>query len=261
MRIVRFEILGDIKYGMLDGDDIHGFQGSPFSDFKKPGGFFPLDGSSYKMSEVKLLSPCSPNKYIGIGLNYASTLEKLKIPAPKVPVIFLKPSTSVIGPDENIVLPPDSTKVVQEGELALVIGKQAKDVQEKTAGEYLMGYTCTNDVTDHSAFKEDRGNPTRAKGRHTFGPTGPWIETELDTDDLKVEAYVNNELRQSGASSEFIFGINKIVSFVSGVMTLLPGDIIATGTPPGSTQIHPGDMIEIKIEKIGSLKNPVVATR
>jgi 2-keto-4-pentenoate hydratase/2-oxohepta-3-ene-1,7-dioic acid hydratase in catechol pathway len=260
MRIVRFEVLGNIKYGMIDGDILRAFQRSPFSDFKRPGSSFPLDGITYKMSEVKLLAPCTPSKYVGIGLNYARTAENMKMPIPEVPIIFLKPTTSVIGSGENIVLPPGTEKVIHEGELALVVGKQAKEVPEETAKEYLLGYTCTNDVSDLSAFEKDGGNPTRAKGRDTFGPLGPWIETELEPDDLEVEAYVNGELHQSGSTSEFIFGINKIISFVSGVMTLLPGDIIATGTPPGSVQIHPGDLVEIKVEKIGTLRNSVVGS-
>jgi 2-keto-4-pentenoate hydratase/2-oxohepta-3-ene-1,7-dioic acid hydratase in catechol pathway len=260
MRIVRFKAVGNIKYGMVESDVVHGFQGDPFREFKGPGSSFPLDGTTYKMSEIKLLAPCNPSKYVGIGLNFVKTVENSKMPIPKVPIIFLKPTTSVIGPDENIILPPPPSKVVPEGELALVIGKEAKDVQEARAKEYLFGFTCTNDVSDRSVFEEDRGNPTRTKGRDTFGPLGPWIETEPGSDDLRLEVYVNGKLLQSGSTSDFIFGINRLISFVSSVMTILPGDIIATGTPPGSDEIKPGDVVEVKIEKIGTLRNFVVAS-
>ncbi len=260
MRIVRFRTLGNIKYGMVESDVVHGFQDSPFRNFKGPGSSFPLDGTTYKMSQIKLLAPCSPSKYVGIGLNFHKTVENSKMPIPEVPIIFLKPTTSVIGPNDNIILPAPPSKVVFEGELALVIGKEAKDVSEESAREYLLGFTCTNDVSDRSVFEEDRGNPTRTKGRDTFGPLGPWIETEVGSDDLRIEVYVNGELLQSGSTSDFIFGINKLISFVSSVMTLLPGDIIATGTPPGSDEIKPGDVVEVKIEKIGTLKNSVIAS-
>ena len=258
MKIVRFETLGNIKYGMIEADVVCGFKGSPFADFKGPGSVFQLDGSTYKVSEVKLIAPCNPSKYVGIGLNFRKTAEKMNMPIPEVPIIFLKPTTSVIGPNDNIVLPPAPSKVIHEGELAIVIGKVAKDVPEKAAREYVLGYTSTNDVSDLSTFQEDRGNPTRAKGQDTFGPFGPWIETEVNPDNLTIEVYVNGKLRQVGSTSDFIFGIDKMISFASSVMTLLPGDIIATGTPPGSDKMNPGDVVEVKIEKIGTLKNFVV---
>lgn len=260
MRIVRFEVRGNIKYGIVEADVVHGLQHSPFRDFKGPGSSFPLDGSTYKMSEVKLLAPCSPSKYVGIGLNFRKTAENLKMPIPEVPIIFLKPTTSIIGPNDNIVLPPASLKVFHEGELALVIGKAAKNVQEERARECLLGFTCTNDISDLSKIEEDRGNLTRAKGHDTFSPIGPWIETEVDPDALRIEVFVNGELRQRDFTSNLIFGINKILSFVSSVMTLLPGDIIATGTPPGSDKIIPGNIVEVKVDKIGTLKNPVVGS-
>jgi 2-keto-4-pentenoate hydratase/2-oxohepta-3-ene-1,7-dioic acid hydratase in catechol pathway len=174
--------------------------------------------------------------------------------------MFLKPTTSIIGPNENIVLSDPSSKVIHEGELAIVVGKKAKDVPEERAREYVLGYTCTNDVSDLTAFEEDRGNPTRTKGRDTFGPLGPWIETDVDPDDLRIEVHVNGELRQSGSTSDFVFGINKVVSFVSRVMTLLPGDVIATGTPPGADRITAGDVVEVTVDKIGTLKNSIVGT-
>lgn len=258
MRIVRFEALGNIKFGMIEGDVVRGFKGSPFETFGKAGSPFPLDGSTYKLSEVKLLSPCSPSKIIGVGLNSRTTIEKKNMPIPKVPIIFQKPSTSVIGPNDNIIYPRSlSSSLVYEGEVALVIGKKAKDVPEERAREYLLGVTCFNDVGDISVFEENRRDSTRTKGQDTFSPLGPWIETEIDPDNLRIEVYVNGVLRQSGSTNDFVFGTNKSISFVSSVMTLLPGDVIATGTPPGSDKMKPGDVVEVKVEEIGTLRNSV----
>jgi 2-keto-4-pentenoate hydratase/2-oxohepta-3-ene-1,7-dioic acid hydratase in catechol pathway len=156
-------------------------------------------------------------------------------------------------------LPAEPSTIIHEGELAVVIGKTAKNVPEEKAREYILGYTCTNDVSDRSASQADSGNPTRTKGRDTFGPIGPWIETEVDPGDLKIEVLVNGDLRQAGSTSDFIFDVNKVVSFVSSVMTLLPGDVIATGTPPGMDKLKAGDVVEVKVEGIGTLKNPVVS--
>ena len=261
MRIIRFQVSGEVKYGMVEGDIVRGFQGSPFDDFQKTSDSFPLDGSTYQLSQVKLLAPCTPSKYVGVGINYYKTVEAKKMSIPEAPIIFLKPSTSVIGPDEEIVLPPPPREVLHEAELALVVGRTGKDVPEDKAKDYLLGYTCTNDVSDRLAFKPDGGNPTRVKGRDTFGPIGPWIETQVDADNLKIEAYINGELRQSGHTSDLILGINKVVSFISGVMTLLPGDVIATGTPPVAGPMNPGDVVEVKVEKIGTLKNFVVGPK
>jgi 2-keto-4-pentenoate hydratase/2-oxohepta-3-ene-1,7-dioic acid hydratase in catechol pathway len=177
---------------------------------------------------------------------------------PSVPLIFLKPSTTVIGPDGKIILPHGRKRIDYEGELGVVIGKKAKDVPEEEANEYVLGYTCFNDVSDRHAQAED-GQWTRAKGYDTFAPIGPWIETDIDSDKLKLETYLNGELRQSASTNDLIFGASKLISFISAVMTLLPGDVIATGTPSGIGPISPGDVIEIRIEKIGTLRNFAIA--
>jgi len=257
MRIVRFIAWGRARYGRLDKDIISGFRGSPFSNFEHLGSPSTLDGSTYKLDEVRLLAPCLPSKIICLGLNYRSHIEEMKLPMPTVPLIFLKPSTAVIGPDDNIILPQGWKHIDYEGELGVVIGKKAKDVPEDKAKEYVLGYTCFNDVSDRHAQAND-GQWTRAKGYDTFAPAGPWIETEINPDNLKLETYLNGELRQSTSTSDLIFGTCKLVSFISGVMTLLPGDIIATGTPSGVGRINPGDVVEVKIENIGTLKNSVV---
>jgi len=221
---------------------------------------FKLEGSICKLDEVRLLAPCLPSKIICVGLNYRSHAEETKLPIPSVPLIFLKPSTAVIGPDDRIILPHHSRRVDYEGELAVVIDKKAKDVPEGEAREYVMGYTCFNDVSERYVQRED-GQWTRAKGYDTFAPIGPYIETGVDPDDLKVETYLNGELRQCASTSDLIFGVSKLISFISGVMTLLPGDVIATGTPSGIGCVNPGDIIEVKIERIGTLRNFVVSQK
>jgi 2-keto-4-pentenoate hydratase/2-oxohepta-3-ene-1,7-dioic acid hydratase in catechol pathway len=178
----------------------------------------------------------------------------MKLPVPSLPLIFLKPSTAVIGPDDKIVLPRDWKRIDFEGELGVVIGKKAKDVLENEAKDFVLGYTCFNDVSDRHAQAAD-GQWTRAKGYDTFAPIGPWIETEANPDNLKLETYLNGELRQSASTSDLIFDISKLVSFISSIMTLLPGDIIATGTPSGVDPMKPGDTVEVRIQNIGTLKN------
>jgi 2-keto-4-pentenoate hydratase/2-oxohepta-3-ene-1,7-dioic acid hydratase in catechol pathway len=195
-----------------------------------------------------------------VGLNYRSHAEETKLPIPEVPLIFLKPSTAVIGPDEQIVLPLFSRRVDYEGELAVVIGKRAKDLAEDEVKGYIIGYTCFNDVSERHVQKED-GQWTRAKGYDTFAPLGPCIETEIDPDDVKLETYLNGELCQCARTSDLIFGIPSLISFISRVMTLLPGDVIATGTPSGIGRMNPGDVIEVKIENVGTLRNSVVSPK
>lgn len=216
------------------------------------------DGSNYRLDEVKLLPPCFPSKMVCLGLNYRSHAEEFKREIPPVTLIFLKPSTSVIGPDDEIVLPHFATRVDYEGELAVIIGKKAKDVPEDKVNTFVLGYTCFNDVTERHMQKVD-GQWTRAKSFDTFAPIVPYIETDIDPSDLKLETYLNGELRQSIRTSDLVFGVPKLVSFISSIMTLLPGDVIATGTPSGVGRLSRGDVVEVKIEKIGTLKNSVVA--
>ncbi|OGN91802.1 MAG: hypothetical protein A2Z75_08925 [Chloroflexi bacterium RBG_13_50_10] len=257
MRIVRFVARGRAKYGILSQDTIRGLRGSPFLHFQHLSSPSILDGSAYKLDKVRLLPPCPPSKIVCLGLNYRSHIEEMKLPIPLVPLIFLKPSTAVIGPDDKIILPPGWKRIDYEGELCVVMGKKAKDIPEERAKEYVLGYTCFNDVSDRHAQAAD-GQWARAKGYDTFAPIGPWIETEANPDNLKLETYLNGELRQSASTSDLIFGISNLVSFISSIMTLLPGDVIATGTPSGVGPMNPGDTVEVRIENIGTLKNFVV---
>ena len=255
MRIVRFGTKGRARYGVLDGNTIRGLQGSPFASSRVGGDSLSSDGKTYDAGKVKLMAPCTPSKLVCLGVNYRSHAEETGLPLPALPLIFLKPSTAVIGPEEKIVLRPlPKRRVDYEAELGVVMGRRAKDVPKEKVDEYILGYTCVNDVSERYAQRDD-GQWTRSKGYDTFAPIGPWIETEISPDDLKIESYLNGEVRQSGRTSDLIFGVAELVSFISGIMTLLPGDVIATGTPSGIGRMNPGDVIEIKIEGIGTLRN------
>jgi 2-keto-4-pentenoate hydratase/2-oxohepta-3-ene-1,7-dioic acid hydratase in catechol pathway len=254
MRIVRFSAGSRARYGILAGNTIHGFYGTPYSHLGHLNSPSILDGETYTLDQVKLLAPCLPSKVVCLGLNYRSHIEEMKLPTPQVPLIFLKPSTSVIGPEDNIILPHGWQRIDYEGELGVVIGRRAKDISEDAARQYVLGYTCVNDVSDRRAQAAD-GQWTRAKGYDTFAPIGPWIETEANPEDLKLETYLNGEQRQSTSTSDLLFGVPKLINFISGIMTLLPGDVIATGTPSGVGPMKPGDVVEVRIENIGTLKN------
>jgi 2-keto-4-pentenoate hydratase/2-oxohepta-3-ene-1,7-dioic acid hydratase in catechol pathway len=250
MKIIRFKAEGKIKYGILSDDIVRVIEGSPFL-----GGIKPVD-EQISFDRVKLLAPVLPSKIAALGLNYVSHQKEFKAEQPKVPLFFLKPSTSVIGPGDNIEYPPTSHRIDFEAELAVVIGKMARRVSKDKAMDYVFGYTCLNDVTARDHQKED-GQWTRAKGFDTFAPLGPWIETELEPGNLVVESYLNGEPKQYVNTRDLIFPVPELISFVSNVMTLLPGDVIATGTPAGVGPMQPGDKIEIRISGIGSLFNNV----
>ena len=257
MKIVRFQFGNKIAYGKIDGDTVRVYHDSPFE--KPTAGFRFLKSNILPLNKVRLLAPCEPTKIVCLGLNYRSHAAEFQQKLPDLPLLFIKPSSSAIGPGDNIVLPPNPERIDYECELGVVIGKMAKNVPESDFAEYVFGYTCFNDVTDRVAQVKD-GQWTRAKGYDTFAPFGPWIETSLSPDNLKIETIVNGEIKQSGNTCDLIFSVPKLVSFISGIMTLMPGDIIATGTPEGIGPIKPGDSVEIRIEGIGTLRNHVVAS-
>jgi 2-keto-4-pentenoate hydratase/2-oxohepta-3-ene-1,7-dioic acid hydratase in catechol pathway len=234
---------------MLDGEEVMELEGGLFGPLKTL-------GTAHTRSGVKLLAPCSPSKVIAVGLNYRDHARELGMPVPDSPVIFLKPSTTVIGPEDAILYPGASSRVDYEAELGIVIKDRVKDLRPEEANRHILGYTCANDVTARDLQKKD-GQWTRAKSFDTFCPVGPWIETGLEPDDLLVESYLNGERRQSSRTSQFIFKADFLVSFISQVMTLYPGDLIITGTPAGIGPMEPGDEIEVRIEGIGSLRNTV----
>lgn len=250
MKIVRFAAGRRVKYGILRGEHIEALAGTLFRAIKQSGELYPL-------KDVRLLAPCRPSKIVALGLNYRPHATEMSQSIPEVPLIFLKPSTAIIGPEENIVYPPSSTRVDYEGELAVVIGKRAKGVSVRDSLSYVLGYTCFNDVTARDLQSQD-GQWTRAKGFDTFAAIGPHIETELDPANVTLETYLNGEMKQQGNTANLVFPVPELVSFISHVMTLLPGDVIATGTPSGIGPMEPGDTVEIRIDKIGVLRNYVI---
>jgi 2-keto-4-pentenoate hydratase/2-oxohepta-3-ene-1,7-dioic acid hydratase in catechol pathway len=254
MRIVRFDKEGRSGYGVLSGERISVLWGAPYD-----GGLENTTGEVVSLPEVKLLAPCEPTKIVALGLNYRDHALEFGHPVPEEPLIFIKPSTAVIGPDEAIVHPAMSRQVDYEAELAAVIGRTARFVPEDKALEHILGYTCFNDVTARDLQRKD-GQFTRAKGFDTFAVLGPWIETGIaDPDDVTVAAYLNGERKQHSNTRNLVFGVAFLVSFISRIMTLLPGDVIATGTPSGVGPMQPGDVVEIRVEHIGSLRNQVLA--
>jgi len=249
MKIVRFLNGKKAAYGLWEGETVRGCTGTPYTRLKPT-------GQEYRMSELKLLAPCAPSKIVALGLNYRSHGAELKMTMPSEPLIFLKPSTSVIGPEDAIIYPPSSRQVDYEGELGVVIGRLARRVSRAEAPKYILGYTCLNDVTARDLQSRDK-QWTRAKSFDTFAPIGPCIETELDPSHLALETRLNGALKQKTNTRDLIFPVPELVSFISHVMTLLPGDVIATGTPSGIGPMQPGDTIEVTIEKIGTLRNYV----
>jgi 2-keto-4-pentenoate hydratase/2-oxohepta-3-ene-1,7-dioic acid hydratase in catechol pathway len=223
-----------------------------------PMGPIEFTGDRFAIGDVRLLAPILPSKVIAVGRNYAAHAAELGNDLPERPLIFLKPSTSVIGTHDVIRLPQDSDQVEHEAELALVIGKLGKDVPRERAYEFIFGYTCANDVTARDQQRAD-GQFTRAKGHDSFCPIGPWIETTFDPSAVGVRALVNGEQRQNGTTADMVFDIATLVSFMSHVMTLVPGDVILTGTPEGVSRIVDGDTVTIAIDGIGELTNPVRA--
>lgn len=248
MRVARCKIDETIHYGIIEGDYVRLLDGEPFAEFK------PLEIVARK--NVKLLAPCTPSKIVAYGINYAPHASEINFDIPKVPLLFIKPNTSVIGPHDTILLPEMSEQVEYEGELAVVIGRKTKNIEVKHAQQAIFGYTCINDVTARDLQKKDV-QFTRSKSFDTFAPLGPWIETELDPADLLVETFINEEKRQSANTSTMIRSVPELISFASQIMTLLPGDVIATGTPAGVGKLLPGDVVTVHIDKIGSLSNSV----
>ncbi|HUS76113.1 MAG TPA: fumarylacetoacetate hydrolase family protein [Methanothrix sp.] len=213
-------------------------------------------GELLKPEEVFLLPPCQPTKIVCVGLNYVKHAQELKMPLPEEPILFLKPPSAILAPSGQIIYPSSSQQLDYEGELAVVIGKRCKNIQAEEAEKYILGYTCFNDVTARDLQRIDV-QWTRAKSFDTFAPFGPWI-AKIDPSDADIETRVNGNVVQKSNTSDLIFNVPQLVQFISGVMTLEPGDVIATGTPPGVGQLQKGDALEVEIEGIGVLKNTVV---
>jgi len=249
MRLVRFLVRGRAAYGIAGSDEIAELDGEGY-------GSLTSIRALHRKAEVSLLAPCTPTKIVAVGLNYRDHAGELGMQVPEEPILFLKPPTSVLGPGQSIVRPAMSSQVDYEAELGIVIRDRVSRISPAEARGHILGYTCANDVTARDLQKRD-GQWTRAKSFDTFCPVGPWIETDLDPGDLRVESFLNGERRQSSRTSQFIFGVDHLVSFISQVMTLEPGDLIITGTPAGIGPMHAGDEVEVRIEGIGSLFNTV----
>jgi 2-keto-4-pentenoate hydratase/2-oxohepta-3-ene-1,7-dioic acid hydratase in catechol pathway len=213
-------------------------------------------GEVLALQDVQLLAPCQPSKIVCVGLNYVKHAQELKMPLPEEPILFLKPPSSILDPEGHIVYPACSSQVDYEGELAVVIGKRCKNVPAREAESHILGYTCFNDVTARDLQRRD-SQWTRAKSFDTFAPFGPWI-ARIDPSDVDIETRVNGRVVQKSNTSDLIFDVPRLLEFISGVMTLEPGDVIATGTPPGVGPLQKGDCVEVEIEGIGILKNFVV---
>jgi len=252
MKLTRFTAEGKPEYGVINEGIIQVAEYVPCSGSCG----VKLTDRKYERRNVKLLAPCEPSKVVAVGLNYYSHARELKKDIPATPLLFIKPSTSVIGPEDFIIYPPTSRRVDYEGELGVVIGATAHRVSTERAFDYVLGYTCFNDITARDLQELD-GQWTRAKGFDTFAAIGPCIETDLDPGNASIETFLNGKLKQSGNTVDLIFNVIELVSFISNIMTLLPGDVIATGTPSGIGPIKPGDKVEVKINGIGTLTNYV----
>ncbi|MFH1368359.1 MAG: fumarylacetoacetate hydrolase family protein [Elusimicrobiota bacterium] len=250
MIYVRFEAKKKVRHGILSGNVISEITPDFFSAYKRT-------GKKYALKNVRLLAPVKPSKIVALGLNYTDHAKELRMPLPLQPLIFLKAPTSVVGPGDCILYPPSSRRVDYEAELAIVIKKKCRNVAAKCALDYVLGYTCLNDVTARDLQSAD-GQWTRAKSFDTFCPIGPCIVSGINPNNLKIESYVNGEPRQSSNTENLIFKAEEIISFISEIMTLLPGDVIATGTPPGVGPLQRGDKVAVKVQKIGELVNKVI---
>jgi 2-keto-4-pentenoate hydratase/2-oxohepta-3-ene-1,7-dioic acid hydratase in catechol pathway len=252
MRFIRYSVgENDPRYGWIFQDKVGPIEGEPFGEYRRLEAGMPLD-------RTRLLAPVIPGKIIAVGRNYIDPTKERESEVPEIPLIFLKPPSAVIGPGETIVLPPQSQRVDHEGELAVVIGKMGRWIRAEDALQHVLGYTAANDVTARDLQQKD-GQWTRGKGFDTFCPLGPWIETDLDPSDMRLTCRVNGEMRQMGSTREMIFSVQQLIAFISSVMTLNSGDVILTGTPPGIGPLKHGDAVEVEIEGIGSLSNPVVS--
>jgi 2-keto-4-pentenoate hydratase/2-oxohepta-3-ene-1,7-dioic acid hydratase in catechol pathway len=242
----------ELAYGILNDNGIREISGVPWGQWSE-------GNRLLRLKDVRLLAPCEPGKIVCVGRNYAAHAAELGNPMPKEPLIFLKPSSSIIGPREAIVLPQYSNRVEHEGELAVVIGKKCAHLPDDAdALSFVLGFTCLNDVTARDLQKAD-GQFTRAKGFDTFCPVGPCIETQLDVRDVLVECRVNGEVRQSGSTALMAYPVAFLVRWISRMMTLFPGDLIATGTPAGVGPLNDNDVVEVSAAGVGVLRNPVQA--
>jgi len=253
VRIARYECGGRARWGLadLESGKIREIAGEPFDRVE-------TTGDARRLVEVRLLAPVVPGKIVAVGLNYKDHAQELGMKIPEEPLLFLKAPSALNDPGGEIVYPPQSQRVDYEAELAVVIGRVAKNVKEKDAAAHILGYTCINDVTARDLQVKD-GQFARSKGFDTFAPLGPWIVDDFDPTEASVRCLVNGEVRQNGNTREMIASVYRLVEYISSNMTLFPGDVIATGTPPGIGSLRVGDVVTVEVGGIGALTNRVVA--
>jgi 2-keto-4-pentenoate hydratase/2-oxohepta-3-ene-1,7-dioic acid hydratase in catechol pathway len=251
MRIVRYQKAAHTSYGIWEADRVREMSGSPYGDWKPGAG-------THRLSDIRLLAPAEPTKILCVGLNFRNHIQELGREMPKLPSHFLKPLTAIVGPEDAILIPRVAQQVDYEGELAVVIKDRIKDVPPEAALTHVLGYTCFNDVTERT-LSEIPGQLTRSKGFDTFAAFGPCIATDLDPSGLIVRTSLNGRMMQEGRIADLIFSIPFLIHYLSQCMTLLPGDVISTGTPRGVAAMKPGDVVEVSIDGIGVLRNPVQA--
>ena len=252
MRILRYlDPQAGPRYGWALEDQVGPVDGDVFGEFRR------LE-AEFDLTEVRLLAPVQPSKIVCVGRNYAAHAKEHDAEVPEVPMLFLKPPSAVIGPGDTILLPPQSQQVEHEAELCVVIGKRGRWIPPDEFRDYLLGYTIANDVTARDLQFRD-GQWTRGKGFDTFCPLGPWVQTDFDPSDHLITSHVNGEMRQMASTRDMIFSVRQLIAFASSIMTLEPGDILLTGTPAGVGPLLPDDVVEVSVEGIGTLKNPVAA--
>jgi 2-keto-4-pentenoate hydratase/2-oxohepta-3-ene-1,7-dioic acid hydratase in catechol pathway len=250
MRIVRYLYKNEEPvYGWVFENKVGDIEGDIFGEYRRLEAEIPLES-------VKLLAPSQPSKIVCIGRNYTEHAKELGNDVPQVPLIFMKPPSSIINPGDTIILPPQSKQVEHEAELVAVIGKRGRNIPPEQARDHILGYTIGNDITARDLQKSD-GQWTRAKGFDTFCSFGPWIDTEFDITDALISCKVSGQPRQMASTRDMVFNVSKLVAFISSVMTLEPGDLIFTGTPAGVGPLHDGDVVEVDIDGLGVLSNPV----
>ena len=252
MQIVRYKAAtGKVEFGWVYEGKVGSIEGSPFTEYRRQVAEIPIE-------EVQLLPPVVPSKIICVGRNYVAHAEEHDAEVPQIPLLFLKPPSAVVGPQEKIILPPQSQRVDHEAELVVVIGKQGRWIQTDDAFDFVLGYTIGNDVTARDLQRRD-GQWTRGKGFDTFCPIGPWVETEFDPADALISCHVNGEMRQMASTRDMVFSVRQLITFASSVMTLEPGDLLFSGTPAGVSPLSPGDAVMVSIEGIGELTNHVIS--
>jgi len=250
MRFIRYQLNHEPpRAGWVLEDKIGPVQGDIFGEYIRQEAELPLD-------KVKLLPPVLPSKIVCVGRNYAAHAREHGADVPEIPLLFLKPPSSLLGHEGTILLPPQSKQVEHEAELGVVIGKRGRWINPQEALQYVFGFTVANDVTARDLQRSD-GQWTRGKGFDTFCPIGPWVETQFEQTDAMITCHVNDELRQMASSRDMVFSISQLIAFASTIMTLEPGDLLLTGTPSGVSPLLPGDTVEVKIEGLGVLRNTV----